>query len=119
MSNLVDAAVAEISRDQRLAWCEAIDGVATDHAKVISATAGVYDGSSRSASVSSNGFSGMQQSTYCWYGSEITLRDATSAQRTVVTLAVRILLRCPRHRLSRARRCNEFCHDSMRKKVQR
>jgi len=73
--DLVDAAVAEISRDQRLAWCEAIDAVATDHAKVISATAGVYDGSSRSASVSSNGFSGMQQSTYCWYGSEITLRD--------------------------------------------
>lgn len=73
--DLVDPMIAEISREQRLAWCEAIDGVATDHEKVISATAGVYDGTSQSASVSSNGFSGTRQSTYCWYGSEITLRD--------------------------------------------
>ena len=73
--DLVDPAVAEISRDQRLAWCEAIDAVATDHEKVISATAGVYDGSSQSASVSSNGFSGTEQSTYCWYGSNVTLMD--------------------------------------------
>jgi len=73
--DLVDPAVAEITRDQRLAWCEAIDAVATDHEKVISATAGIYDGSSQSASVSSNGFSGTQRSTYCWYGSEITMMD--------------------------------------------
>ena len=73
--DLVDPAVADISRDQRLAWCEAIDTVATAHDTVISATAGVYDGSSQSARVSSNGFSGTQQSTYCWYGSSITLRD--------------------------------------------
>lgn len=73
--DLVDPAVANITREQRLAWCEAIDTVARDHEKVISATAGVYDGSSQSASVSSNGFSGTQESTYCWYGSEITLRD--------------------------------------------
>ena len=73
--DLMDPAIAEITRDQRLAWCEAIDTVATDHEKVISATAGVYDGTSRSARVSSNGFSGTQQSTYCWYGSEITMMD--------------------------------------------
>lgn len=73
--DLVDPAVADITREQRLAWCEAIDTVATDHEKVISATAGVYDGSSLSASVSSNGFSGTQQSTYCWYGSSITMMD--------------------------------------------
>lgn len=73
--DLVDPTVAEISREQRLAWCVAIDAVARDHDKVISATAGVYDGSSQSASVSSNGFSGTERSTYCWYGSEITLRD--------------------------------------------
>jgi PmbA protein len=73
--DLVDPAVAEITRDQRLAWCEAIDTVATGHEKVISATAGIYDGTSESSSVSSNGFSGIQQSTYCWYGSEITLKD--------------------------------------------
>ena len=73
--DLVDPAVAEITRDQRLAWCEAIDAVATDHEKVISATAGVYDGTSQSAFVGSNGFSGTQQSTYCWFGSDITMMD--------------------------------------------
>jgi len=49
--DLVDPAVAEITREQRLAWCEALDTVARDNEKVISATAGVYDGSSLSASV--------------------------------------------------------------------
>jgi len=73
--DLVDPAVAAITREQRLAWCEAIDTVATDHEKVISATAGVYDGSSRSARVSSNGFSGTEHATYCWYGSSITMLD--------------------------------------------
>jgi PmbA protein len=73
--DLVDPAVADITREQRLAWCEAIDTVARDHEKVISATAGVYDGSSVSASVSSNGFSGTEHSTYCWYGSSITMMD--------------------------------------------
>ncbi|MCH9693414.1 MAG: TldD/PmbA family protein [Gammaproteobacteria bacterium] len=73
--DLVDASIAALNRDRRLQWCEAIDAVATDHERVISATAGVYDGSSQSASVSSNGFSGSSESTYCWYGSNITLRD--------------------------------------------
>ncbi len=56
-------------------WCAALDAAARDHERVISATAGVYDGSVWTASASSNGFSGTQQSTYCWLGSEVTLRD--------------------------------------------
>ncbi len=73
--DLVDASVASLSREQRLEWCQAMDRVATDHEKVISATAGVYDGSSEVSAVSSNGFSGSRASTYCWYGSHITLMD--------------------------------------------
>ena len=73
--DLVDAAVAAIGREQRLGWCQALDGVATDHDKVISATSGIYDGTYELASISSNGFAGSQASTYCWYGSSITLRD--------------------------------------------
>jgi PmbA protein len=73
--DLIDPLVAELSREKRLAWCEALDAVARDHEKVISATAGVYDGNSQSASASSNGLSGTSESTYCWYGSAITLRD--------------------------------------------
>lgn len=74
--DLVDETVAVLDRDQRLAWCEALDTVATGHERVISATAGVYDGTQQSASASSNGFVGSQQSTYCWFGSNVTLRDA-------------------------------------------
>jgi PmbA protein len=74
--DLVDDVVATLDREQRLAWCEALDVASTGHERVISATAGVYDGTQRSASASSNGFTGTQQSTYCWFGSSVTLRDA-------------------------------------------
>lgn len=73
--DLVDASVAAIDRQQRLDWCKALDEAATAHDRVISATAGVYDGSQNAASASSNGFLGTQESTYCWYGSSVTLRD--------------------------------------------
>ncbi len=73
--DIVDAQVQNIDREQRLAWCQKLDEVATNHERVISATGGVYDGSETSASASSNGFSGSRESTYCWYGSSITLRD--------------------------------------------
>lgn len=73
--DLVDATVAQLDREQRLAWCEALDATSHGHDRVISATAGVYDGTVNSASASSNGFLGSQQSTYCWFGSSVTLRD--------------------------------------------
>ena len=73
--DLVDASVAQLDREQRLAWCEALDAASHGHERVISATAGVYDGTVNSASASSNGFVGIQQSTYCWFGSQVTLRD--------------------------------------------
>ena len=73
--DLVDASVAKIDRQRRLEWCQSLDEAATAHDRVISATSGVYDGSQLSASASSNGFLGTQESTYCWYGSSVTLRD--------------------------------------------
>ena len=73
--DLVDGAVASIDRDQRLEWCEALDANSHAHERVISATAGVYDGTQLSASASSNGFVGSQRSTYCWFGSSVTLKD--------------------------------------------
>jgi PmbA protein len=73
--DLVDLTVAELDRDQRLGWCQALDAASRDHERVISATAGVYDGTKTSASASSNGFAGSQQSTYCWFGSSVTLKD--------------------------------------------
>ncbi len=73
--DLVDATVETLDRDRRVNWCKAIDEVAHNHERVISATAGVYDGTSTSASVSSNGFVGERRSTYCWLGTEVTLKD--------------------------------------------
>ncbi len=73
--DLVDASVQALEREQRVTWCRALDEVAHQHERVISATSGVYDGTQRSASASSNGFLGEQQSTYCWFGAEVTLRD--------------------------------------------
>ncbi len=73
--DLVDGSVAELDRDQRVEWCKALDAASHAHDRVISATAGVYDGTAISAAASSNGFLGTQQQTYCWFGSEVTLRD--------------------------------------------
>ena len=73
--DLVDAAVKSLDRDQRLAWCTALDDKARGHERVISATSGVYDGSQVQASASSNGFSGVQEGTYCQFGASITLKD--------------------------------------------
>ena len=73
--DLVDDTVAMLDREQRLDWCRALDSASHDHPRIISATAGIYDGTARSASASSNGFDGEQSSTYCWFGSEVTLMD--------------------------------------------
>lgn len=73
--DLVDSEVQALDRDKRMAWCVALDDAARKHDRVISATSGVYDGSQANASVSSNGFNGSQESTYCWMGADITLRD--------------------------------------------
>ena len=73
--DLVDGNVQALDRDQRLAWCVALDDAARSSERVISATSGVYDGTQTQASASSNGFSGTQESTYCWLGTNITLKD--------------------------------------------
>jgi PmbA protein len=73
--DLVDASVQSLERDQRMAWCRALDEAAHRHKDVISATSGVYDGTQRSASASSNGFLDEQRSTYCWFSAFVTLRD--------------------------------------------
>ena len=73
--DLVDANVQALDGDQRLAWCVALDDAAHGNERVISATSAVYDGTQTRASVSSNGFTGTQESTYCWLGANITLRD--------------------------------------------
>ncbi|MEX2495293.1 MAG: TldD/PmbA family protein [Woeseia sp.] len=73
--DLLDSAVSGLDRDQRMEWCEALDAAARAHSRVISATAGIYDGTTASAAASSNGFSGSREWSYCWLGSSVTLKD--------------------------------------------
>ncbi len=73
--DLVDRSVQALDRHQRVEWCETLDGIARQHERVISATSSVQDGTQTTASASSNGFSGVQASTYCWLGASVTLRD--------------------------------------------
>jgi len=73
--DLIDGTVQTLDRDQRMAWCEVLDDNARQHERVISATSAVYDGTQTTASASSNGFSGTEESTYCWLGANVTLSD--------------------------------------------
>ncbi|HZD53730.1 MAG TPA: DNA gyrase modulator, partial [Woeseiaceae bacterium] len=73
--DLVDAAVGRLNRERRLEWCAALDGAARSHEHVLSATAGIYDGTVESSAAGSNGFRGRHASTYCWLGSAVTLKD--------------------------------------------
>lgn len=73
--DLADGAVGVLDRERRLEWCAVLDEASRAHDRVLSATAGIYDGSVESSAASSNGFSGRQRSTYCWLGSSVTLKD--------------------------------------------
>ena len=72
---LVDPRLQQLDRGQRLAWCREIDALTHTDKRLISATCGVYDGFATSASASSNGFSGSQESTYLWMGTQLTFKD--------------------------------------------
>jgi PmbA protein len=73
--DLADGRVRQLDRDQRLEWCGTLDEAARGHERVISATAGTYDGTVAYAAASSNGFSGTREATYCWLGTTVTLKD--------------------------------------------
>lgn len=73
--DLVDAALGQLDRERRLAWCAALDEASRAHARVLSATAGIHDGTVETSAASSNGFDGLHRSTYCWLGSSVTLKD--------------------------------------------
>jgi hypothetical protein len=86
--DLVDASVQALEREQRIAWCKALDGAAHQHKDVISATSGVYDGTQRSASASSTRpIAGSERSLLC--GTAVT-----SGLRTVSMPAARMLPTC-------------------------
>jgi len=73
--DLSDGAIHALDRDQRMEWCVALDDAARKHERVISATSRVSSGAVTEVAVSSNGFSGSEDSTYCVLGTNVTLMD--------------------------------------------
>lgn len=76
--DLVDARVAALDRAGREALCHEQNAALAGQERVISATSGSSDGTTVSASVSSNGFSGTHEETWLWIGSEVTLDDGAA-----------------------------------------
>lgn len=73
--DLVDAAVIDLSRDERVDWCRRIEETARADESVVSATTHVQDAHDVSARVSSNDFVGTYESTTIVYGTQVTIRD--------------------------------------------
>jgi PmbA protein len=73
--DLNDEAIQALNREQRMEWCVALDAAARKHERVISATSRVSSGTATRVAVSSNGFSGAVDSTFCVLGTNITLKD--------------------------------------------
>lgn len=71
---LSDVRVASLTREDRLALCMAQNDGLRGKEHVISASSGTSDNVGESAMVSSNGFSGEQQTSSLWIGSEVTLQ---------------------------------------------
>ncbi len=73
--DLLDPQVSALNRERRQAWCVALDEAARDHARMISATSRVSDGTSWSAWASSNGFEHTRETTFISMSAGVTLRD--------------------------------------------
>jgi PmbA protein len=71
----VDASLVDLTREDRVRWCEQLFESGSGHDDVISVTSGVADAYGVSASVSSNGFEGTREGSSVWYGSEVTVSD--------------------------------------------
>jgi PmbA protein len=73
----LDPALLELTRPQRLEWCQELEAAALegDDGTIISMTASVSDGHSQSARASSNGFSGTAEGGALWLVGEISARD--------------------------------------------
>ena len=73
--DLVDAGLRTLARDTCLDWLKDMDTATHDDGRVISATSGVNFNRYASVRISSNGFTGAQQSTSVGYGSQVSLEE--------------------------------------------
>lgn len=72
---LVDPRIAELTREQRLAWCRELEAVVRGEPTLISTLCSIEDGQKVVADASSNGFSGTYGKTSVGFFQQISLRD--------------------------------------------
>lgn len=72
---LVDPALADLSREQRVEWCREMEEQASADERVVSVTTQVSDGHAMSARASSNGFRGTSEGTSAWLVGEVSAKD--------------------------------------------
>ena len=72
---LVDPQIAELTREQRLAWCRELEAVVRGEPTLISTICSVEDGQKLVADASSNGFSGAYGKTSVGFFQQVSLRD--------------------------------------------
>ena len=70
-----DPSLADLTPQQREAWCAEMDAAAHTDKRVISAESGLFSGESQGASASSNGFSGTWEGGYVGYNCTATVRE--------------------------------------------
>ena len=70
-----DPSLADLTPQQREAWCAEMDARAHSDKRVISAESGLFSGESQGASASSNGFSGTWEGGYIGYNCTATVRE--------------------------------------------
>jgi len=73
--DLVDPAVIELTRRERLAWCAELEEQARADESVVSVTSQVHDDHTQVARASSNGFRGTETATVSSYGTAVTIRE--------------------------------------------
>ncbi|HTM18903.1 MAG TPA: TldD/PmbA family protein [Kofleriaceae bacterium] len=73
---LLDPAMLALDRDQRIAWCQEMNARVVGKPNVISATSSSGDGSAIGAGASTNGFSGVWESSSVGLYTEVNLQDA-------------------------------------------
>jgi len=72
---LVDPALADVSREQRVEWCQEMDEHARNDPIVQTSECWISDSHGIGARATSNGFEGVQEETGVWFFSEVSAID--------------------------------------------
>ena len=79
---LVDGRLLDLDRQTRIDWAEALDAATHGHERLISSTSVASDTTVKSASASSNGFTGSREATTVGLSAQVTLRDEGDVRAT-------------------------------------